>query len=601
MPEQEVTDPLARHQHAVDVIGAWASGLPGGRALCPDELGAYPKRAAFAGWRIEVVFADRTRRVDLLLENGFPRRPPRVMLVDRPKFLTWPHVEEDGALCLLGGSAEVDHSHPAEVAQNLLAEAADLIEDLIAGWRQDDFRSEFYSYWNRSVKSQAPEVYSLLEPGPPSRMARVWRGRSFYLVGDEEAITAWMENCNPRGGPWKTSPAPVLWLDKPLLPNEFPRTAADVMAIARRCGGEHILKQLASEDAGDVVVVIAADTPNGPCMAAVTLIPQAVRNQRQSRPDEPIPGFRPGKAPRQLLVSRMYGGGTTVRSTVERADAAWVHGRGQDPRFSRLREATVAVLGCGSVGAPTALQLAGAGVGRLFLIDPELLKWANIGRHPLGAAAVGRAKADALAEKIRADYPHILGVEPLFARWEEAEPSTLKSLASCDLVVSTIGDWAAESALNAWHRVNRRGPIVYGWTEAHACAGHAVAIFQPGGCLQCGFTGAGAPLLRVTDWPAGATVRQEPACGATYQPYGPVELGHIVSVVAETALDCLLGTINKSKSRTWAGRLSQLENAGGKWNPEWLTATGDRNKGGFVEEREWPVARTCVECGAAAA
>jgi len=30
-----------------------------------------------------------------------------------------------------------------------------------------------------------------------------------------------------------------------------------------------------------------------------------------------------------------------------------------------------------------ALQLAAAGVGRLLLIDPDRLKWANVGRHPL--------------------------------------------------------------------------------------------------------------------------------------------------------------------------------------------------------------------------
>jgi sulfur-carrier protein adenylyltransferase/sulfurtransferase len=600
MPEPVVSAPLARRQPAVDAVRVWAGGLPGARPLRPEELRAYPNRTAFAGWRLEVCFTDRTRRLDLLLEDGFPRRAPRVALVDRPAFLTWPHVEEDGVLCLLGDSAEVDHSRPAEVAQNLLAEASELIEDLIAGRRQDDFQAEFHSYWNRSVKSHAPDVYSLLEPVLRTRMARVWRGRDFFVVGDEGAIAAWLDNRNPRGGPWKTEPAPVLWLDKPLLPREFPLSPADVMAIARRCGGERLLEQLVKEDAGDVVVVIAADTANGPCMAAVTLLPQA-GGRRRPRPGEPIRGFRPGKAPRRLLVSRMFGGGSVVRSTVERADAAWVHGRGQDPRFSRLRASTVAVLGCGSVGAPTALQLARAGVGRLLLIDPELLKWANVGRHPLGAAAVGRSKAEALAERIRTDYPHVLGVAAVFSRWEKADHAALTKLASCDLIVSTIGDWAAEAALNEWHRANRRGPVVYGWTEPHACAGHAVAIIQPGGCLQCGFTAAGAPLLRVTDWPNGRTIRQEPACGATYQPYGAIELGHVVCVVAETAIDCLLGAIARSMSRTWVGRRSLLEAADGRWSAEWLASTGNRPQGGFVEEREWPASPSCVECGPAAA
>lgn len=57
-------------------------------------------------------------------------------------------------------------------------------------------------------------------------------------------------------------------------------------------------------------------------------------------------------------------------------------------------------MGCGSLGSPVAIALAQAGVGRLTLIDYDHLKWANIGRHPLGAASVDDEKAKAVAESL---------------------------------------------------------------------------------------------------------------------------------------------------------------------------------------------------------
>src|SRR5206468_2144554 len=137
-------------------------------------------------------------------------------------------------------------------------------------------------------------------------------------------------------------------------------------------------------------------------------------------------GFRPGKVPHKLVIRRRFGGTALVKSSVERADAAWIHGRDQDARLPRLRDATVAILGCGSVGAPVALQLASAGVGRLLLVDPDRLRWANVGRHPLGASDIDKHKSSALAERILSSYPHALGVDSLTCRWQDAGPESLR-------------------------------------------------------------------------------------------------------------------------------------------------------------------------------
>jgi hypothetical protein len=87
---------------------------------------------------------------------------------------------------------------------------------------------------------------------------------------------------------------------------------------------------------------------------------------------------------------------------------------------------------------------------------------------------------------------------------------------AADLIVSATGSWAADSALNRWHvSQGRDRPIVYGWTEAHACAGHGVAITQRSGsgCLQCHVGRTGTPSFKVVDWPDGTGPNQLKSIG----------------------------------------------------------------------------------------
>ncbi len=81
-----------------------------------------------------------------------------------------------------------------------------------------------------------------------------------------------------------------------------------------------------------------------------------------------------------------------------------------------LRGKAVLVVGTGSLGSAAAAALAGYGVGRLDLLDPDRLLWHNTVRHVLGDRDIGRHKPDALAERLRERWPgldarsHVLDV-----------------------------------------------------------------------------------------------------------------------------------------------------------------------------------------------
>ena len=75
---------------------------------------------------------------------------------------------------------------------------------------------------------------------------------------------------------------------------------------------------------------------------------------------------------------------------------------------ARLADATVAVVGCGGIGSPAIQYLAGAGVGRLVLIDDDVVDASNLQRQTIfGSNAIGMLKVEAAAAAAQALNPHV--------------------------------------------------------------------------------------------------------------------------------------------------------------------------------------------------
>lgn len=87
------------------------------------------------------------------------------------------------------------------------------------------------------------------------------------------------------------------------------------------------------------------------------------------------------------------------RRTTSRTAA--LDGAGQ-PALDALAGARVLVVGAGGLGAPVLTYLAGAGLGRITIVDHDTVDTSNLARQTLFAAAdVGRPKAECAAERVR--------------------------------------------------------------------------------------------------------------------------------------------------------------------------------------------------------
>ena len=561
----------------------------------------YPKRQFVYGWRVSVSFTDGvTRRIDVLATAGFPDILVRTALVDHPPRMTWPHVESDGVLCLLPNLADWDPDAPSEVTMNLVARSVRLVEELLEGKIVErDFREEFLTYWAYGVHPAVPDAVSLLRLEGPSRAIKAWKGHGLEVVAESaETISTWVHNRVGDDCDVTAVDAAFIWLDPAPLPAQYPKTAADLYAMAETAGPEAAaaLSQAAEAEPDCLIAVLGAEGRGGAGAVAVRIVNPKHLPAHPRATDEPLSkGFRPKRAPKRVLESRFFGPSPAAPANVQRADSAWVHGRGRDPRTEQLKQSTVVIFGCGSVGAPLACTLAQAGVGRIVVVDHDKLSWANVGRHPLGATSVGRNKAEALAERLQADFPH-LTIEGKNANLLEVLHTEGALLEQADLIIAATGNWSAEHALNQWHlRNGRQHPVVYGWTEAHACAGHAVTIGPAGGCLQCHMGRTGTPEFQVVTWPddAGA-LQEEPACGAHYQPYGPVELAHVNAMICDVALGCLLEPPLVSTLRVYATSAGRVAALGGTFSAAWLDLGGDTSQP-RTADRDWP--SNCSSCG----
>src|SRR3978361_127227 len=74
----------------------------------------------------------------------------------------------------------------------------------------------------------------------------------------------------------------------------------------------------------------------------------------------------------------------------------------------RIKAASVLCIGAGGLGSPIALYLAAAGVGRMGLVDGDIVDFSNLQRQILhGTKDVGRKKLNSARDRIRDVNPNV--------------------------------------------------------------------------------------------------------------------------------------------------------------------------------------------------
>ncbi len=301
MPELAALAQFRRE--AILAIGSYIDGLSVGREMSRRELAAYGERDFRYGWEIPIGFGDATRRLQVLVDSEFPFAPPRIALVDRPEFLTWPHVEVDGVLCLLPKGATVAAGRPVEVLRSLIAESVELIEATVTGTNAPDFASEFNTYWIWQLSPGINDCLSLVNlQNRSSRRIALWKGKTFDIIAESETeISSWLTNRFGRDHEVLSQSAALIWISRLPQPKDYPSRASDILQLIVPL--PPVVAEILKNEPRSITILIASTTANGVALAGMTISAPTHKNVLGRSPSLLTKGFRTGHVPASVLFN----------------------------------------------------------------------------------------------------------------------------------------------------------------------------------------------------------------------------------------------------------------------------------------------------------
>lgn len=155
-----------------------------------------------------------------------------------------------------------------------------------------------------------------------------------------------------------------------------------------------------------------------------------------------------------------------------------VGARGQ----GKLRASRVLVVGCGGLGVPVISYLAGAGIGRLGLVDGDRLEPSNLHRQTMYALAdVGELKAELASARVRALNPDV-DVHTYPVRLDATTAPEI--IGQYDLVIDCTDNFSTKFLLNDVC-VQKRVPVIFSSVYQYEGQIQVVRPDRDGACLRC--------------------------------------------------------------------------------------------------------------------
>lgn len=421
-------------------------------------------------------------RVRIVIDDFEFREIPDIYLAPGSPLLSSvnPHVAPGGKICYRTQGLGVLNAHaPANAIAACLREATEVIEMARKGGQlaRTEIQREFAAYWDgaplMSCGITGNDKTFILISEAEGRPQSYWVYENFELAS--ALVRSMGMTAEFRVKTFTVRSAVPLRVGSEGPPKDMRQAMKWLRSLDRNLE-TRVVKVLETEDFfkdEEAFILILASN------ASVCLRPLLEKKDRQhfaKRPREfPHRLRHPFAAPIGLK-----------RYTVEDASPMFIHTRNDQGTLENKR---VLLIGAGSIGGyladALARQGAGLGRGRLTIIDPQVLRAENLGRHRLGVDSLLKDKATALADRLRTEMPW-LNIE-----CHVGDALAWPALFHQDLVIDATGEEALGRALNIAHqgldRDAKAPPILYVWIAGEGEGAQALWVDhdQSYGCWEC--------------------------------------------------------------------------------------------------------------------
>jgi hypothetical protein len=463
--------------------------------------------------------------------------PPVIRLVDPGAGSAGqvPHVlRSDGTFCYLDGKAIVlDRYKPAETMIQCLERADKVLRDAVRGRLDEDLVGEFGAYWaDGTVLMDLPERF---EGDAKIQILKFdsHSGREEILVSDGASSFVTLHKRNggkdPEGLLCPVLRVPALSFDpKQSWP---PKNLAELntwMTSAAPTAVGAIEKAFARSTGHHQWICLSA--PNGRFFVSAEIAkayrtPELLKNRRAHI----------GETLRYMQGAVKISGYVGVP-----VDEEYVFSRNMGG-MTNLAGKKILLIGCGTVGGFLAQHLAqsgaGAGGGKLTLVDNDKLKGANLGRHLLGSPYLDRNKADGCADFLREQLPYLD-----ITSMPRSIMNDTTVLRRQDLIIDATGEEPLSIAINELAVTARPDfpPVLFGWLEGNGAAAVAFMTGDPGlACFKClKVELAGVPRFKLMRGDVKVETGRNLACGDAHFISFPVSRAAVAAgLICDIALD----------------------------------------------------------------